>query len=113
MALLLPGETLRIGRLGQDLERLALGARFLQQRDHLFLVAPQRARQRRVAVLLGQLDVIRIGDDEFRFEADPTSFEPDVRREEDASIAARVTEETTDELASLEVQVAAVELTSL
>ncbi|MGH7636120.1 MAG: FHA domain-containing protein [Gemmatimonadaceae bacterium] len=53
--------------------------------------------------LLGQLDVIRIGDDEFRFEADPTSFEPAIRREEDASIAARVTEDTTHELASIEV----------
>ena len=53
--------------------------------------------------LLGQRDVIRIGDEEFRFEADPTSFEPNIRREEDASIAARVAVDTMDALASLEV----------
>lgn len=53
--------------------------------------------------LLGQRDVIRIGDDEFRFEADPTSFEPDIRREEDASIAARVALDASHDLASIEV----------
>lgn len=54
--------------------------------------------------VLGQRDVIRIGDDEFRFEADPTSLEPDIRREEDASIAASVAEHPPHEvLASIEV----------
>jgi pSer/pThr/pTyr-binding forkhead associated (FHA) protein len=55
------------------------------------------------ACLLGQRDVIRIGDDEFRFEADPTSLEPDIRRVEDASIAARDEPDTSNELASIEV----------
>lgn len=54
--------------------------------------------------VLGQRDVIRIGDDEFRFEADPTSLEPDIRREEDASIAAAVAlDDSLEVLASIEV----------
>jgi pSer/pThr/pTyr-binding forkhead associated (FHA) protein len=54
--------------------------------------------------VLGQRDVIRINDDEFRFEADPTSFEPDIRREEDASIAAGVSLDKSHEVvASIEV----------
>src|SRR5687768_7124296 len=54
--------------------------------------------------VLGQRDVIRIGDDEFRFEADPASLEPDIRREEDASIAANIAlDDSHAGLASIEV----------
>jgi pSer/pThr/pTyr-binding forkhead associated (FHA) protein len=56
------------------------------------------------ACVLGQRDVIRIGDDDFRFEADPALLEPDIRREEDASIAAAVEHDNSHEvLASIEV----------
>ena len=56
------------------------------------------------ACVLGQRDVIRIGDDDFRFEADPTSLEPDIRREEDAAIAAGVAlDDSGEALASIEV----------
>src|SRR5687768_8436028 len=54
--------------------------------------------------VLGQRDVIRIGEDDFRFEADPAMLEPDIRREEDAAIAARVALDDSHEvLASIEV----------
>lgn len=56
------------------------------------------------ACVLGQRDMIRIGGDGFRFEADPTSLEPDIRREEDASIAASVAlDDSREVLASIEV----------